>query len=150
MRVLAFALLLACGASPKASDMLIESSTAYQEGVRWGRYEDAALHLPAEQRDHFLDERDRLGKDLRIDDYEVVRVHLQNGQKAARVRVKYTWHLDSVGKVHETVTEQNWTRRERHWLLESEFVKRGEPLPGIPVAPADADGDTNPPDDGER
>jgi hypothetical protein len=128
-------LLAACGASPKQSDLLIESSTAYQVGVRGGRSEDAALYLAPDRRDDFLDERDRLGEDLRIDDYEVLRVHLSNGQKAARVRVKYTWHLDSVGTVHETVTEQSWSRSGQQWVLEAEFVKRGEPLPGIPEAP---------------
>jgi hypothetical protein len=129
---LVFVLLLAaCGATPKQTDILIESSTAYQEGVRWGRFEDAALYLRPEQRDAFLDERDALGEDLRIDDYEVIRVHMASGQKSARVRVKYTWHLDSVGKVHESVTEQSWTRDGTRWQLDREVMKRGEPLPGV-------------------
>jgi hypothetical protein len=139
--------LAACGTSvgQKQTERLIESSTGYQEGMRWGRFEDAAAYVPPEERDGFLDERDRLGEDLRIDDYEVLRVHMQNGHKAARVRVKYTWHLDSVGRVFETVTEQKWARHGQQWLLEEEIVQRGEAMPGMPEKlPEESPGDKAP------
>jgi hypothetical protein len=149
-------LVAACGASQKQTENLVATSTQFQEGLRWQRFEDSATHVPAEAREAFLDERDTLADDLRIDDYEVLRVRVRGAQTEAVLQVKYTWHLDSKGVVHETVTEQLWRRRGVKWLIVSEVRRRGEPMPGVgeppePDAPSDGSGvdhtDGAPPDE---
>jgi hypothetical protein len=133
MRVLVASLLVvaACAGSQKHTENLLDQSTQYQEGLRWGRYEDAAAHVPPAEREAFLDEHDALAEELRIDDYEVIRVHVKKDHDEAMVQVKYTWHLDSKGIVNETVTDQLWERKGANWWMKEELYKRGEDMPGV-------------------
>jgi hypothetical protein len=125
-----------CGKTRKDhTEDLLRSSMRYQEGLRWSRFEDAAVLRPPPEREAFLDERDELSEDLKIDEYEVLRVHVTGEQRQARVQVKYTWHLDSVGVVHETVADQHWERHEHGWMLLDEWYKRGKKMPGLPDDP---------------
>lgn len=114
---------------------LDEAVRTYNEGVRWERFEMAAGHVPPIRRDEFIDRRDQLHEDLRINDYKVVRVRYDKTGGRARVHVKYTWHLDSRGVVHETHTVQSWERHSRQWLLDTERHLRGEPIPGVKARP---------------
>ena len=137
MRILlvaTLAALAACASPQKRTESLLETSTRFQEGLRWGRFEDAAAHVPPAERESFLDEHDKLGDDLRIDDYEVIRVHFKDGHEEAQVQVKYSWHLDGEGVVKETVTDQLWKLHGSAWWLEEEAKKRGEDMPGITLS----------------
>ena len=99
-----------CAARPNTTEDLAGEVRAYSEGVRWRRYEDAAAKLPPALREAFLDAHDELDEDLFVDDYEIARLKLHRDRNSAIVQVKYTWHLDSVGVVHDTVVEQRWRR----------------------------------------
>jgi hypothetical protein len=123
--------LAACATPQKKKESLLDTSLRFQEGLRWGRFEDAASHVPASEREAFLDEHDKLADNLRIDDYEVIRVHFSGGQEEAMVEVKYTWHLDGEGIVKTTVTDQRWELHGVAWLLEDESKKRGDDMPGL-------------------
>ncbi len=131
-------LLVGCASRQKQTENLLETSVRFQEGLRWSRWEDAASHVPPEEREAFLDEHDELGEDLRIDDYEVIRVHFKDSHEEAMVQVKYTWHLDGEGIVKETVTDQRWELHGSAWWMEEEVHKRGDDMPGI--GPKDKDG----------
>jgi hypothetical protein len=130
-RLLPLLLLVACASRQKQTENLLETSQRFQEGLRWQRFEDAAALVPPEQRESFLDEHDKLSKELRIDDYEVIRVHFATSHDEAMVQVKYTWHLDREGLVKETVTDQRWRRHGNAWWMEEEIVKRGDAMPGV-------------------
>jgi hypothetical protein len=108
----------ACASQQKSTEDLLDTSLQYQEGLRWGRYEDSAAHVPPAAREDF---------------YEVIRVKIAKGKDGAQIQVKYTWHLDSVGVVHETVVEQTWEQAGRTWLITEEVWKRGEKMPGVEV-----------------
>ena len=103
------ALLVGCGGTAKDSDDLIDEVRGYQEGLRWRRWEDAAARVPPGEREAFLDQRESLEEELSIDDYEITRVKMKSGGKSVKegavVLVKYTWHVDSVGVVYDTVVE---------------------------------------------
>lgn len=129
MRVMALVLLCACGAGQKANEDLINNIRSYEEGLRWRRYEQAADFVPPEERASFLDRREAIDKDLRIDDYEVVRVTLAEGHEEAVAQVRYTWHLDTVGTVHETVMECRWKKEKPGWRIVDSKHKRGEEMP---------------------
>ena len=126
--------LAACASRQKQTENLLETSVRFQEGLRWSRFEDAASHVPPREREAFLDEHDELGKDLRIDDYEVIRVHFKDDHEEAQVQVKYSWHLDGEGIVKETVTDQRWRLHGSVWWMEDEAKKRGEDMPGVKAA----------------
>ncbi len=112
----------------------------YNEGVRWQRYSHAAAYIPSRERADFVDERADLEKELRIDDFEILRQDLEaDGHKAA-VRVRYTWHLDREGIVHETTAAQAWELRGQRWYMVEERRVRGPEMPGVvePVEVGDA------------
>jgi hypothetical protein len=133
MRWLAVLWLVACGNTMNRTEDLMTDVRTFQEGIRWRKYEMAADYVPAAARERFLEAQDVIDKDLRIDDYELERVKLESGQTAARVRVKYTWHLDSVGTVHDTVVEERWERQGKVWRVVASEHKRGEEMPRAEV-----------------
>jgi hypothetical protein len=134
-RLLLCALCLACAASAKDGEDLLSEVRLYSEGIRWKKYQDAAARIPPGEREAFLDQREDLEDELHIDDYEIGRVKIRKGKDGALVQVKYTWHLDSLGVVYDTVVEQVWERRGVHWLRTAETRKRGERMPGLEEAP---------------
>jgi hypothetical protein len=118
----------ACGAAPHG-ETLMEAVRTYNDGVRWQRFAAAAKSVPARQREEFLDEREELAEDLRITDYEVVRVK-EKGE-AADVQVKLTWYKDSEGTVRDTWAKQAWERRGKAWRIVGESRVRGAEMPGL-------------------
>lgn len=120
---------------PKSGETLGESVRAYNEGVRWERFAVAAVHVPPKERSQFVDDADQRAKDLRITDYEVVRVD-KKSDRVAEVQVKVSWYLDSEGKLRETQALQTWERHGKTWLIVDEARLRGVEMPGLrePVA----------------
>jgi hypothetical protein len=137
-----------CAASGQQQlENLLDCSKRYEEGLRWGRHEDAAsVRLPRD-REQFLDERDQLAEDLRIDGYEVMRVHMGKDKKTARLTVKYSWFMDDEGVLRETVVDEFWVLKGSEWLIEREHKKRGDDMPGIGAMASNADADPLPVDD---
>lgn len=120
---------------------------SYNEAVRWQRYDDAAARLPVHRRDEFLDQRDVLSEDLRVTEYDVVRVRYDDSGRRAKVQLEYTWYMDSLGVVHNTHVVQRWERPKKTWVLVDEHHLRGEPMPGIDPAPAAGDRSRTRPDE---
>jgi hypothetical protein len=123
---------MACGHAPKTTEKLMGAVRGYNEDLRWHRITAAASHIPPKERELFLDERDDLEKELRIDDYEVGRVALGKKGDRAVVHVRYTWHMDNRGIVHTTIAAQLWERRGSRWWMAEERRVRGKTMPGVP------------------
>jgi hypothetical protein len=123
-------LLVGACKAPKAGDTLGESVRRYNEGVRWGRYAVAAVHVPARQRSMFVDEADERAKELKITDYEIVKV--DEGDREAKVQVKVSWYRDSEGTLRETQAVQTWERHGKTWFIVDEARVRGPEMPGLP------------------
>ena len=124
------------GAAPR--DLLMESVQTYNDGVRWQRFTAAAAVVPPAERDQFLDEREALADDLRITEYDIVRV--ASAGRRADVQVKVSWYLDSRGTVHDTWIRQRWEQQGRAWRVVEERRVRGEPMPGLPEPAPDSAG----------
>jgi hypothetical protein len=101
----------------KAQESLIDDVRHFQDGLRWRKYDLAADYVPARARERFLDAREEVDEDLRIDDYEVERIMLEDGRDRAEVRIRYTWHLESVGTVHNAVVEEEWEKQGKVWRI---------------------------------
>jgi hypothetical protein len=128
--VLVFAL-TACGTLSPKGETLTESVRSYNDGVRWSRFAVAAVHVPPKQRAQFVDDWDDRSNDLKISDYEVVKVD-RKGAEEARVQVKLSWYKNSEGTLHETQAVQTWERHGKDWLLVDEARLRGTEMPGLP------------------
>lgn len=126
----AVAMLIGCGARPRAQDTLAESVRWYHEGVRWERFASAAVRVPPAERSLFVEEMDARAADLKITDYDLVRVEAR-GPREARVQVKLAWYRSSEGTLRETHALQTWERRGDTWLLVAESRLRGAQMPGL-------------------
>ena len=131
---------LACGATPKRGEPLIESVTTYNDGVRWDRLAAAASRVPIAEREDFIDERDELAETLKITDWEIKRVS-EDGADRARVHVKYTWYRDDEGTVRHTTAVQRWERKGHAWLIVDERRTRGDRMPGLAEPEAEEEGE---------
>ncbi|MBA3465346.1 MAG: hypothetical protein H0T46_35770 [Deltaproteobacteria bacterium] len=125
----------ACGGPQRDADTLKESILAYNEGVRWERFETAASSLPPKLRSEFVDEMDTRAKDLKISQYDIVRVDKPT-KKMAKVHVKTAWYKDSEGTLKETHAVQTWERHGKAWWMVEEKRLRGAEMPGL-MEPAD-------------
>lgn len=131
MRLCALVLALAaCGGAAKDSDTLSDSIRTFNDGMRWQRYGNAAVFVPASQRGRFVDDMDERGEDLKVTDYEIVRVD-NRGPREARVHVKMSWYKDSEGTVRETHAVQTWELHGKAWLMVDESRLRGAEMPGL-------------------
>lgn len=128
-------LMLGCGAAmPHDEPDLSESVRQFNDGVRWERFSVAAGAIPPKERSQFVDDMDQRAGDLKITDYEVVRVD-PRGEREARVQVKLSWYKASEGTLHETHAVQTWERHGKSWWMVDEIRLRGAEMPGLSERP---------------
>ena len=133
MRAIWFVLLIGC-ASAKSGDTLVDSVRMYNDGVRWERFAVAANHVPPKERSMFVADADDRAKDLKITDYEVLRVDaVSKGE--AKVHIKMSWYDDREGTLRETQTLQTWERHGKTWWMVDETRLKGHEMPGLQEAP---------------
>jgi hypothetical protein len=120
----------ACGGRQQNTETLAESIRSFNEGVRWQRYEVAAVSIPPRERSKFVEMMDERAEDLKITDYEIVRVD-RKSEKEAQVQVKVSWYVDTEGTLHETHAMQTWQRRGKAWLMVDQSRHRGDEMPGL-------------------
>jgi hypothetical protein len=133
MRLLPLVLLFGCfaGAGYSTLDKVTAAAREYNEDVRWGRWQQASLHVPSERRRHFVERHKSLEDDLEFADYEVTSLDVDKSNKkmtTALVRVEYSWTLKSTGLVEKTATEQRWEEHDGDWVVASETRVKGAPL----------------------
>lgn len=129
-------LMLGCGGSLHDQPDLSESVRMFNDGVRWERYTAAAAALPPRDRSQFVDDMDQRSGEVKITDYEVMRVD-PRGQHEARVQVKLSWYKTSEGTIHETHAVQTWERHGKAWWMVDEVRLRGAAMPGLAEPPAE-------------
>ena len=108
---------------------------AYNEGLRWDKLPQSAVRIPPAERDAFLDEREQLQDELRIDDFDITRLKTEGETKdRADVQIRWVWHMDREGIVKETTSKQSWKRHGSRWLMLHEVFVRGDEMPGLAAA----------------
>ena len=123
-------LVAACGGRQQNTETLAESIRSFNEGVRWQRYEVAATSIPPRERSKFVEMMDERSEDLKITDYEIVRVD-RRSDKQAQVQVKVSWYMDNEGTLHQTHAMQTWERKGKQWLMIDQSRFRGDEMPGL-------------------
>jgi hypothetical protein len=128
-----FVCLAACapGLGAVATETLSDSVTTYNDGVRWQRWDNSAAYLPQKDRGKWVDDQDARAKDLKITEYDVVRIE-PTGEKQAKVQIKMSWYKTSEVTVHETHAMQTWERHGKSWMMVEEERQRGDEMPGLP------------------
>jgi hypothetical protein len=127
-------LMLGCGAALHDRPDLSEAVRVFNDGVRWERFTAAAGALPPRDRAQFVDDMDQRSGEVKITEYEVMRVD-PRGEREARVQVKLSWYKASEGTVHETHAVQTWERHGKAWWMVDEARLRGAPMPGLAEPP---------------
>ena len=129
MRAIWLVLVVGC-ASAKSGDTLVDSVRMYNDGVRWERFAVAANHVPPQERSMFVADADDRAKDLKITDYEVLRVDsVSKGE--AKVHIKLSWYNDNEGTLRETQTLQTWEKHGKTWWMVDETKLKGHEMPGL-------------------
>ncbi len=124
-------LALGCGAAAaRDRDTLSEAITSYNDGMRWERYSVTANAIPPRERSQFVDDMDERSHEVKITEYDVVRVD-PKGEHAARVQIKMSWYKTAEGTVHETSAIQSWERHGKAWWMVEETRLRGSEMPGL-------------------
>ncbi|MBT8493056.1 MAG: DUF3568 domain-containing protein [Deltaproteobacteria bacterium] len=138
--LLALMLVGACGSRMKGRN-LMDDIHAYNNGVRWRQYPKAAARVHPDRRAEFVAALSTVEDELKISEWEMVHLEYENKDKnTAKVHIKYSWFLDSVGSVKSTATVQTWKRFGKHWLVTAEKRVRGDEMPGVDE-PEDQDED---------
>jgi hypothetical protein len=132
-------MLAACGGAQKDQETLTDSIRSYNDGMRWNRFEIAASQVPPKERAEFVDQMDERSDNLKITDYEVVKVDA-NASKLAKVQIKVSWYLDDVGTLKETHAVQTWERHGKVWWMVEEARLRGDEMPGLREPTGEAPG----------
>jgi len=128
-----FIVLAACGGGlgQSASENLADSVRIYNDGIRWQRFQNAANFVPPKDRGKWVDDEDARAKDLKITEYDVVRID-PKGEALAKVQIKMSWYKETSATVHETHAMQTWERHGKDWLIVDETRARGDEMPGLP------------------
>lgn len=122
-----------CGAPQRSQQSdLSDAVRSFNDGVRWERFAAAANALPPAHRAEFVDEMDERATDLKITDYDVVRVDPRG--REARVQIKVSWYRASEGTLRETHAMQTWERHGKVWWMVGETRLRGAEMPGLAEA----------------
>jgi hypothetical protein len=109
-------------------DQVTNAAREFNNDVRWGRYEQASVHVPRDKRQRFVEKRTMLEDQLEIADFELVNIVIDKQKSTASARVDYTWMLKERGIVEKTTTRQAWERRDGQWIMSSEMRVKGAPL----------------------
>ena len=119
------------GMGYSAKDRVKTAAEEYNEGIRWGKLEQAGIHIKKDLRKKFWDRYKAVEDDLEIADSEMISLEVDKTDKKhdrATCRVQYSWSLKQVGLVEKTSTEQKWEEEKGEWVLVSETRTKGSPL----------------------
>ncbi len=134
MRILPFLLLAAVlpgclsGMGYSTADQVLNAAREYNQDVRWGRYDQAADHIPKDERERYVERRTALEDNLEIADFELVNIVIDKKKSTAVARVEYTWTLKDQGIVKKTTTKQSWEKQGQAWVVAKETRVKGSPL----------------------
>jgi len=117
--LLALALVAAaCAIAEGPREKLARSSFEFNEGLRWGRYNDVLPAVDAAAMSHFMDMHQGWGQDIRISSAEIIQTTYDEKAKKAVLHVQWVWYRNKEMVVYETVTVQNWEYRDgRRWMM---------------------------------
>ena len=132
----------ACASLRSKTEKLNDSTFAYHNDVRWQRYRSAAVAIPLQRRETWVQGMQRAAKDMRIVEYDYRPVEVADDR--AVYEVDLSFYRARVFVVERQKRRQVWLYLGSRWFLDSdrEIIKPTEPQPGgFPdIEPADRKG----------
>lgn len=120
-------LVAACGAEGPR-DKLRHAAFSFNEGLRWGRYNEVLPRVDEAAREHFMELHEEWGDAVRISSAEPVQYVIADDDQRADITVQFTWYRVDEMEVHTTRTVQHWEQRDGEWLLVGEEHLSGTPF----------------------
>jgi len=119
-------------------DSLVRIVHEYNDGLRWGRYQDVTAHLAADEAERFLARTGALGDDFEMADDEVAAINFKDGGTRADVTVDFTWYNQRRSLVRRTFVAEEWRFQDGRWVCAAHRRVRGDRFPLItePIAEA--------------
>ncbi|MBN2340440.1 MAG: hypothetical protein JXX29_01115 [Deltaproteobacteria bacterium] len=117
-----------CGLAEGPKEKLDRGIYQFNEGLRWGRYNDVLPVVDDEALDHFKKLHEGWGSNVQISSAEVLQVIYDEVNRKALVSVKFTWFRKNEMVVYDTVTNQHWEYREGKWWMVAEEIYSGQPF----------------------
>ncbi|HUT77869.1 MAG TPA: hypothetical protein VM285_09300 [Polyangia bacterium] len=117
----------ACGAEGPR-DKLRHAAFLFNDGLRWGRYQEVFSRLDPETREHFMELHADWGDKVQVSDVEPVQYVFSEDGERADVTVQFTWYRNDELVVHVTRTVQHWEQRKGEWVMIGEEHVAGVPF----------------------
>jgi hypothetical protein len=126
--IIAALLVAACGVAEGPREKLKHTAFMFNEGLRWGRYQEVLPRIDPAARDHFMELHKEWGTTIRLSSVEPVQYVIDEDNEKAAVTVQFTWYRIDEMVEHVTQTVQHWERRDGEWLMIAEQHVSGEPF----------------------
>lgn len=120
--------LLGCAGGDGMIDKLYDSTRSYNRSLRWGDWDRAAVHLPTQSVDAFIEAHQAVEEKLVVIDYEMSRIEVDKQSGIAASQVHISWHTENDLVVRDTIVEHVWQWHEGRWVLVDERRSGGKPL----------------------
>ncbi len=109
--------LMACQAT-SSSQKLRDAVLHFHDNVRWQRYREASRALPPHRRAAWTTAMTRMGRMIRIDEYDMRPVEI--GDSYAIIEVDLAYHRHDDMRVKREKRQQMWRLVDGAWILESD------------------------------
>ena len=121
-----------CMTLSAAKESLTDALDEYNSGVRWGRVDWMAEHVPKDKQEAYA-KRQAPANGLQVTSCDVESIDMQKDNRRAVVTVRVDWYLLSQGRLHTSRIQQTWTHGDR-WLVTELRVTGGAPYPPLAQA----------------
>ncbi len=122
----ALVLAAACAGEYSPRDRLITTTTHYYEAFRWSKADEMQDYVSPDMQLAFRKEYEEKYRDIKIVDYEVTEIRLDDSKKSARVTVAFSWHPPDETIIREAVVVDTWKSIKSKWYREGQEVLSGE------------------------
>ncbi len=95
------------------AELLKRATMKFHSDLRWQRFDEASVHLPADQREGFLSYYEDRRKSLFITEFEVVKLQISPDQKSAHAQILMTWYELPSTQVQTSMVDEQWAFREK-------------------------------------
>jgi hypothetical protein len=116
----------ACAGEYSPRDRLITTTTHYYEAFRWSKADEMQDYVSPDMQLAFRKEYEEKFRDIKIVDYEVTEIRLDDSKKSARVTVAFAWHPLDETIIREAVVVDTWKSSKSKWYREGQEVLSGE------------------------
>ena len=109
---------------------LEDAQRSYTRMVRWGDFEEASQWVAPQERDRFFDDSESF-RNLRITDYQIGALELDDDGQSATVRVSYRGYDLATLLEREMREVQDWVFEDGHWRVRPALAGLSQQLQGV-------------------